>query len=245
MSLEAKHILITGASSGIGRQCALDVSQLGAKVTLVARDEERLNGAVAECMRHGGDCDYRVANLSNTDSIKPLIEAIVTERGAIDGFVHAAGISDPRMLRMAKPAFVEKMFAIHVFAFIEAVRTLSLQRNLNDGASIVGISSVAAEQGGPAQCVYAAAKAAMNGFVKPAAAELGARGIRVNTVAYGAVDTRAYKDFVANADGEGVMDRQYLGIIDVAHAASAIVFLLDDSSRFMTGSTLPMYGGYF
>lgn len=243
LSLSGKHILITGGSSGIGRQCAIRADQLGAYVTLVARGEESMRETLSMTGRTGEHA-YYVLDLNQTEAIEHLVEQIVRERGPVDGLCHAAGIGTVRMLRQTKPAFVEKMLRVHLYSFIELIRCLSLQKNLNDGASLVGISSVAAEAGNMSQGAYAAAKAGMNGFIKPAALELAARGIRVNTVAFAAVDTPIHQNFLESVNDKSILDRQRLGTIDAESAANAVMFLLSDACKYITGAVLPVYAGY-
>lgn len=243
MNLSGKHIIITGASSGIGRSSAIQASRLGAKVTLIARREDKLRETIG-LMQDNSKHTYYVFDLNNTEEIEALIKNIVTEQGSVDGLCHAAGIATPRPLKLSKPNYVSKMFSVHVFAFAELVRVLSLRHNLNEGASLVGISSVAAERGNTAQEIYGAAKGAMNSFLKPAAKELARRKIRINNVAYGVVDTEMYQEFLANGGNEEVIKQQYLGVIDTETAANAVMFLLSDASKFTTGSVLPVYAGY-
>lgn len=242
MDLTGKHVFITGASSGIGRQCAIQASRLGARVSLTARNEERLRETIG-MMERPGEHRYYVFDLQNTEGIGALIQQIVAEQGAVDGFCHAAGIAALRDIKMTKPMFVEKMMRIHSCAFIELIRCLSLRRNLNDGSSLVGISSVAAAKGSAAQTAYAGAKACMNGVIVPISQELAPRNIRVNTVAYGMVDTAMYQDFLSCGNQDMLMSRQLLGVIDLESAANTVMFLLSDACRFITGSVLPVYGG--
>lgn len=243
MELTGKHILITGGSSGIGRACAIQASRLGARVTLIARREEALKETIS-MMDDPSEHAYFVADLSEVDAIDGLVKSIVAERGAIDGFCHSAGIGDARVLKMSKPKYVEKMFQIHTFAFYELVRCLSLKKNLNDGASLIGVSSVAAEKGNISQGVYGGAKGAMNSFLQPAAKELGKRGIRINTVAYAMVNTPMFESFLETGGDDKVTQRQHMGLIDIESAANAAMFLLSDASKFITASVLPVYAGY-
>ena len=243
MELTGKHVLITGGSSGIGRQCAIQASRLGAHVTLVSRSEEKLRETIQRLDRPEEHACYPF-DLNETGQIEALVKRIVAERGAVDGFCHSAGIGTGRMVKSSKPAYVEKMFRIHEFAFIELVRCLAQKGCSNDGASFVGVSSVAAEKGNVSQGAYAAAKAGMNSFVRPAAQELSHRKIRVNTVAYAMVDTDMFQEFLENGGDNRVTERQFLGTIDVESAANAVMFLLGDACKFITASTLPVYAGY-
>lgn len=243
MDLSNKHIIITGASSGIGRACAIQVSRLGGKVTLIARSKDKLFETI-NLMEDENKHAYYCFDLNNTEDIESLIKNIISEQGVVDGLCHAAGIATSRPLKLSKPTYVNKMFSVHIFAFAELVRVLSLKHNLNEGASLVGVSSVAAEHGNTAQGIYAAAKGAMNSFIKPVAKELANRKIRINNVAYGIVNTKMYQEFLETGGDENVVKQQYLGIIDTESAANAVMFLLSDASKFITGSVLPVYAGY-
>lgn len=243
LDLSGKHILITGASSGIGRACAIQASKLGAKVTLIARREEMLQETVS-LMENSDIHSYRVFDVSNTDEIEALVKEMVASEGAFDGFVHAAGIATVRPLKQTKVKFMQKMYTIHVYAYSEFIRCLSLNKNMNDGASLVGISSAAAFVGSISQCAYGSAKGAMNSFIIPAAAELGSRKIRVNNVSFAMVNTTMFDEFIEYGGDVSLMNRQYLGVIDVESAANSIIFLLSDACKYITGTVLPVYGGY-
>lgn len=244
MELTGKHILITGGSSGIGRQCAIQASRLGARVTLISRREEKLRETI-QMMDRPEEHAFYPFDLSQTDQIEALVERIVAERGAADGFCHSAGIGEVRAIKASKPAYVEKMFRIHEFAFVELLRCLVRKGRSNDGASFVGISSISAEGGIISQGVYAAAKASMNGLLGPAAKELAPRGIRINTVAYAMVDTDLYRETLEyNSEYGKVMEQQRLGLIDRDSAANAVMFLLSDACKYITASTLRVYAGY-
>ncbi len=242
MDLTGKHILITGGSSGIGRQCAIQASRLGARVSVIARREEELQKTIA-LMEKPSEHAYFVADLNETDKIEDLVKSIVAQRGAVDGFCHAAGIATVRTLKMSKPAFVEKMFRINTFAFFELMRCLIMKDHMNDSGSLIGVSSVAAERGYPAQSVYGASKAAMHGYLYPAAQELSVRRIRVNTVAFAMVNTCMFDEFIENGGNAELLKAQKLGTIDVESAANAVMFLLSDASRYVTATVLPVYAG--
>jgi NAD(P)-dependent dehydrogenase (short-subunit alcohol dehydrogenase family) len=243
MELTGKHILITGGSSGIGRECAIQASRLGARVTLIARSRDNLMETI-EAMENSEKHACYDFDLSKTNEIETLIKTVVVRQGRVDGFCHAAGIGDLRPLKQCKPAFVEKMLRIHIYAFVELIRALSLKDYLRDGASLVGISSVAAERGNLAQGVYAAAKAGINGFLQPAARELAPRGIRVNAVSYAMVDTDMFRQLVNTEEKAELIERQFYGVIDVESAANAVMFLLSNACKYITGSVFPVYAGY-
>ncbi len=242
MDLSGKHILITGGSSGIGRKCAIQASRLGARVTIIARNEERLKETV-QLMDRSEEQAWYAFDLNETGQIENLINTITAERGKADGFVHAAGIGTGRMLRQTTPRFVEKMFRIHTLALFETVRCLSLGNNLNEGASLVTISSLAAKIGNISQGAYGAAKASMEGFLNPIALELGARGIRFNAIEYGFVQTEMTQEYMDFGDHK-LLEAQYLGLIGAEDAANVVLFLLSDACRYITAAVLPIGGGY-
>ncbi len=242
MELTGKHIMITGASAGIGREVCLLASQLGAKVTLVARSKERLDETLLK-MEGGGHKTF-VFDLSQIDKIADLVKTIVDEEGKLDGLVNCAGIGVNRPLKVSKPEFVREVFDVNFFPFVELVRIVSGKKYSNDGASIIGISSVAAVKGGKAQGAYAASKAAIEGVLRPMAKELADRRIRVNAIEFGMINTDMYKSFLSSGGTEDDLSSQYFGIGETRDAANSICFLLSDAAKFITGTTLVVDGGF-
>lgn len=237
MDLQGKHLLITGASAGIGREASIQASKLGAKVSLVARNEERLNETKA--MLEGEGHEVYSFDLNSLEDIEGLVKNITTANGKLDGLVHCAGIGQNRPIKFCKPDHVQEIMQTSFMAFAELVRVASGKKFSNDGASFLGISSIASVRGGKTQGAYAAAKSAMNGIVHPYAKELAPRGIRVNTVAFGMVDTDMYKGFVdSGCDVDDLLREQYLGIIPVQYAGNIICFMMSDASKYITGSTV-------
>ena len=237
MDLTGKHIVVTGASAGIGRATCIQASKLGAKVSLIARNEEKLKETIS--LMDGTGHEYFPCDLSAIDSIDDRIAAIVEKEGPIDGLVHCAGLGLNRPLKLAKPEFVEQVTRLNYFAFVELIRAVTARKRANNGASLIGISSVAAVHGNKTQGVYSASKGAMNAVVHAFAKELAPREIRVNTIAFGMVETDMYKGFLeSGGNNEELLQDQYLGIIPVEYAGNAICFLLSDVSKYITGGTL-------
>ena len=237
MNLNGKHIVVTGASAGIGRAVCIEASKLGAKVSLIARNEERLEKTIS--MMEGEGHAFYSFDLNDIAGIDALIAGIVEKDGPIDGLVHCAGLGINRPLKLAKPDFVEQTMQLHYFAFVELLRAASSRKRSNDGASFIGISSVAAVHGNKTQGAYSAAKGAMNAAVHAFAKELAPRGIRVNTIAFGMVDTDMYKGFLeSGGNNEELLQDQYLGIIPPEYAGNAVCFLLSDAAKYMTGGTM-------
>lgn len=141
MDLSNKQILVTGASSGIGRATAIHISKLGAKVVMVARRLDELENTLK--MLDGKGHKYYHFDLTTISDIEGFIKNIVKEVGPFDGFVHCAGIGTPRPLAMTKYENVHQIMLINFYAFFELVRVLSKRGSFNPGMSMVGISSIA------------------------------------------------------------------------------------------------------
>ena len=239
LDLSKKHVIVTGGSSGIGLAASMEASKLGAKICIIGRNEEKLKDALLNLDDNSGSY-YRCADLSSIDSIANVIKEIVDNNGKVDGLVHCAGYTDSRALKITNPTVMRKMLEVHLLAFTELVRVLSGRRYSNDEASFIGVSSAAGIEGNKAQVAYSAAKGAMNSVVHPMAKELATRKIRVNTVAYGMVDTQMYRDgyLGIGCSNDELLASQYLGVIPPEYAGYAICFLLSDMSKYMTGTTL-------
>lgn len=236
MDLTGKHIVITGASNGIGRAASIQASKLGAKVSLIARNEERLQETVS--LMEGDGHKLFQFDLNEINQIDSIIGTIVDQNGTIDGLVHCAGLGLNRPIKLAKPDFVEQVTRVNYFAFVELIRSVSNKKRTNEGASYIGISSVAAVHGNKTQGIYSASKGAMNAVVHAFAKELASRKIRVNTIAFGMVETDMYKGFLeSGGNNEELLQDQYLGIIPVEYAGNAICYLLSDASKYITGGT--------
>lgn len=237
LDLTGKHIVVTGASSGIGRATCIQASKLGAKISLIARNEDKLNDTLSE-MDGTGHTIWKY-DLNDVNGIENLIAQIAEHDGAFDGLVHCAGLGTNRPLKLTKPDFVSSMMNLHYFAFVELLRCASAKKRTNAGASYLGISSISAVRGDKTQGAYAAAKGAISSVVHPFAKELAEKGIRVNTVTFGMVETDMYKGFrEAGGNNEELLQNQFLGIIPVEYAANIICFMLSDMSKYMTGGTL-------
>ena len=249
IQMEGKHVLITGGASGIGRQTAITLSELGARVAVLDLQEEGLKETLS--MLKGEGHTIHQVDLSKIEELEPLVVGIVKETGAFDGYVQCAGIV--KNLPIINYTFerLHKIMLVNFYSYFEICRILSKRGRFNEGMSIVGISSVAATQGATAQAAYAASKAAMNGAMRCLAKELGEKGIRLNTVLPAATSTAMYTEYMELKAGMkntemkiAANPRQYLGMNTPGDVANAIIFLLSPASRTITGVQLPVDGGY-
>lgn len=246
VDLTGRKILITGASSGIGKQTALTLNGLGADVILVARREERLKAVLSEL--EGENNAYYVSDLSEVNRIEHLFKQIAEEQGKLDGMVYAAGIAMSMPLKLFKPEKMLEIFNINYFGFIESVRQICKKGRFNEGMRIVGVSSVASMQGDKAHLAYSGSKAAMDASVRCIAREMADKGVCINTVAPAMTETEMYLEFIKkdggnSQSGRELMVRQYMGLGKPEDIANAIAFLISPAARFITGITLPVDGG--
>lgn len=244
-SLNGKKILITGASSGIGRQCAISCSKMGAVVVLVGRDENRLH----ETMKQMEGKDHLICSADFTllENIKPLIQNIVSKLGPLDGFIHSAGIEKTLPVKSLKPSDYEDIFKVNALSAFEIVRYLTNSKNLNQGGSIVLISSITSVIGRVGVSAYAASKGAIVSAVKTMALELAKRSVRINAVSPGTVLTPLMQNYLSQISEEERQKRVEgfpLGLGAPTDVANACVYLLSEASRWVTGQNIVIDGGY-
>lgn len=245
--LSGRHVLVTGGSSGIGRQVAITISGLGAKVSIVARNEQRLN-EVLQNMEGNGHAIYSF-DLANTEGIELLISQIVADQGKFDGMMFCCGIGEHVPLNMTKPQYSEKVMRINYFSYVETLRCISKAKNCNPGASLIGMASVSGMQGDKGLLAYSASKAAMISATRCAAKELAGKHIRVNCIATGYIGGTNIYQSIASRLGQKEMEsfanqNQLFGVGKPQYIADAASFLLCDASQYITGTTMLVDGGY-
>jgi len=238
-SLEGKTILVTGASSGIGRATAIECSKMGAQVIITARNEARL----LETYNHleGENHQMIICDLADEAAINLMVETITQ----IDGLVNNAGISHTTPIGFIKPADVERLFATNAFAPMLLTKALLKKKKLNNGTSIVFVSSAASINPDVANSVYSATKAAISSFSRSCAKELATKSIRSNSVHPGMVETELVQNLVFSeeeltADKARYLMKRYGKPEEVAWA---IIYLLSDASAWVTGTQLVIDGG--
>ena len=245
-SLDNKTVLITGASSGIGRQCAIDCSKMGAKVVLVARNEDRLNETRS---RMEGDGHLVIAqDLTDFDAIPEIVRNIVDNIGPLDGVLHCAGISNTEPLKLYGVDRLEEFFRANVFGAVMLTKEICKLKNINkNGASIVFFASVAAIVGESCKSAYSMTKGALISTTRALAVEYSKKKIRVNSVSPGVIETpinanqNYMKDPVLRAQFEA---KHLLGLGQCSDISNACIYLLSDASRWVTGQNLVVDGGY-
>lgn len=243
-SLEGKTILVTGASSGIGRQCAIDCSKMGAKVVAIGRDVERLNSVVAEMVGNGICYSF---DLTNLDGIEDLIATIVEEHGKLDGFIHAAGIEVTNPVKLTNNEDYSSLYKVNCLSAFEIVKNLCGIKTFNKGGSIVFISSISGVIARKGLSAYAASKGALMSAARVMALEMAGREIRVNTVSPGTILTSMMQkalDAMSEVDRKKRVEGFPLGLGKTTDISNACIYLLSDASRWVTGHNLIVDGGF-
>ncbi|QOJ30175.1 MAG: SDR family oxidoreductase [Ignavibacteriales bacterium] len=242
--LAGKTILITGAAVGIGKSVAVMLDSFGAKLALVDIDLESLL-QLKKSLKNDWHTVYQF-NFKEIHQIESLVSSVILENGKLHGYVNCVGIRSRSPLSLLKPDKIANILGINFGAVIEMVRCLSQRNRYQDGMSIVSVSSIAATRGSAAVTAYSASKAAVDAAFRCLAVELSSKNIRLNTVMPGQTNTPAYSDLMKlAASGEDpVLKRQFLGLAEPEDIANVIVFLLSEKSRFITGSSIPVDGGF-
>ena len=240
-SLKNKTILVTGASSGIGKATAIACSKMGAHVVITGRNAERLQETFQEL--EGDDHRQIIAELTNEEDLKRLVEEVPL----LDGFVNNAGIGSKTPINFIKQSALKNILEVNTIAPIMLTKMLLKKKKFQKGASMVltsSISGVCSVDIG--NTLYSVTKSAIDGFMKNAAKELAEKGIRVNSVNPGMVDT-PINDY-SNVNEEQ-MQADLLRYPLKRHGkpeeiAYAIIYLLSDAAAWVTGTALKIDGGY-
>lgn len=240
-SLEGKTILVTGASSGIGKATAIECSRMGATIIALGRNEDRLQETFSQL--ETPDCKQYAVDLTDNEGVKVMLD----ELPKLDGLVNAAGIASTTLFQFATPDKIRNIFDVNFFAPVEFTRLLLKKKLINKGGSIVFFSSV----DGPinvhiGNSTYSATKSALASIARGMAVELAAKGIRVNYLMPGQTETPLiHSASITQEQLEQDMKSYPLGRYgrpkEIAYGA---IYFLSDASTFTTGTGLVIDGGF-
>ena len=238
MELTGKRIMVTGASSGIGRETAILLSQLGAQVVLLGRDEKRL-AETEEKMSGEGHITISL-ELREFDKYADVFKEIRKTGKKLDGFVHCAGIAKVIPLKVVSANLIQDMFAVNYVSFMELMKHYAN----SDGGSVVCLSAINAHYPQKCMSVYAATKGALEMAVSSLAVELFDKKIRVNAVVPGPIATPMAASF-SEVSGEesNIVGQQLMALGEPADIANMAAYLLSDASKFITGRKFYVDGG--
>ena len=240
-SLDGRTILVTGASSGIGRTTAIECSRMGSRMIITGRDTERLDEVLHELPGEGHQSI--IADLTQADQVENLLSQLPV----VDGVVLCAGQGTVVPFKMADRKKIDPIFEINYFAPVELLRLILKKKKLANGSSVVFVSSIGGvESITIGNSIYGASKAALNSAMRFCALELAPKKIRVNSVCPGMVNTKLIK-------GGAVSEEQHQADMlkyplkrygEPEDIANGIIYLLSDASSWVTGHSLVIDGGY-
>lgn len=239
-SLNGKTILVTGASSGIGQETAIQCSKLGAKVIITARNEERLKDTFTRL--EGNGHQSIIADLVQQEDLERLVETV----NGLDGLVLCAGKGATSLFLFSTRSKIDPVMEINFFAPVELLRLLVKKKKINKSSSVVFVSSIGGNSSfSIGNGIYGASKAAINSIMKFCAKELASKKIRVNSINPGMVNTKliqggAISEEQHQMDMKNYPLQRYGEPEDIAFG---IIYLLSDASSWMTGHPLVIDGG--
>lgn len=241
-SLRGKTILVTGASSGIGRATAIECSRLGAALVLTGRNEKALQETKEQLADLGNGHSIFVADLMNEDACEDLVSRLPL----LDGFVSNAGIGKMLPLQFYSLEVLDEVFRINCFSPMLLLKLLVKRKRLKNNSSVVFTASISGYNNvAPANGIYGTSKSALSAYMKYAALELAGKGIRCNAVHPGRINTplisnRMLTEEDVAKDVEQYPLKRYGEPSEVAHA---IIYLLSDAASWVTGTNLVIDGG--
>lgn len=245
--LDDKVVAISGAASGIGRQCAVNCSKMGAKLVLLDLNE----GGLIETMKlveRPEEHFFATVNLTDYEKVPEIIKAGVDKVGRITGLLNCAGISTTLPINVAKPELLDKFFQVNVYtAYFLTQAVCKIGNFSKEGGSVVFFSSAAGQFGEAGKSIYGMTKGALYAGAKSLACELARRNIRVNTISPGVIVTPINQNLPHIADPEQRKQTEALHLLGLGNPndiANACIYLLSDASRWVTGSNLVVDGGY-
>ena len=239
--LKGKTILITGASSGLGRQTAITASEYGARVLITGQNPGRLDETFQSLMGEGHQ--QFLADLT----IQAEIDRLVAALPMLDGLVHSTGVSELAPAQFITGEIISRIFKISFDASVLLTAGILRKKKLVKGnSSIVFISSISTRYPFVGGAIYVSARAALEAYARVLALELASRGTRVNCVAPAFVRTPMLDETAENFSREAVdkiEQRQLLGLGDPVDVANSIIFYLTDASKWVSGTNLILGGG--
>ena len=244
LDLTGTTALVTGAGRGIGRAIALGLATAGADVAVNDfADEAACAAVVAEIEALGRKGLVVMGDVSNEEQVNAMVERTETELGPLGVVVNNAGITRDNVMMMMDPADFDSVIATHLRGTFLVSKAVARKMFRRRAGCIINLSSVVGRRGNAGQANYSAAKAGIIGLTKSLAKELGARGVRVNAIAPGYIDTPMTQALPEETRRLIVEATPLKSIGTVDDVANAVVYLASPRARYLTGVVLPVDGG--
>ena len=244
MKMEGKVAIVTGASRGIGREIALHLARLGAKVAVnYAGSEAKANEVVAQIVEHGGEAFAVQADVANSEAVERMVKEVLERWGRVDILVNNAGITRDNLLMRMKEEEWDAVINTNLKGVFLCTKAVTRQMMKQRYGRIVNVASIVGVSGNPGQANYVAAKAGVIGLTKTAAKELASRNIPVNAAAPGFITTDMtdqLSEDVRQAMLQQIPLARFGNPEDIAHV---VAFLVSDGASYMTGQTIHVDGG--
>ena len=242
-NLTEKVAVVTGASRGIGEAIALQLSNCGAKINLIARNIDKLKSVQEAIISRGGTAEIITGDVSDFNSFSDIISQIVKEWGKIDILVNNAGVANDNIIMRMKEEDWDNVVDTNLKGCFNGIKSATRPMIKNKSGRIINITSVIGQIGNAGQCNYAASKAGVIGLTKSIAKELGSRNITVNAVAPGYITTDMTNE-LNDETKEQMKSSIPLGRLGTPNdVANLVCFLASDESGYITGQTLNVDGG--
>jgi 3-oxoacyl-[acyl-carrier protein] reductase len=243
MSLTGKVALVTGASQGIGRTCALRLAKEGAAVAVAARNQEKLNELVSEITAAGGSAAAVALDVADEEQVKTAVKAAISQFGKIDILVNNAGITRDQLVMRMKRADWDAVLQTNLTSAYLCIQSVIPSMLKQRWGRIVNITSVFGQMGQAGQANYAASKAGLIGLTMAIAREVGSRNITCNAIAPGFIET-AMTAGLGEEFKQAAVKQIPLGRVGSAEdVAGSVAFLASDDAAYITGHVLSVNGG--
>ena len=236
---------MTGGTRGIGLAIARNLAAAGHQVIAIARASGKpFDAAIEEARRTGqGAVHFRAADLADIAALPALAKELRKEFGSLYGLVNNAGIGTSGLLANTRDAQIEQLLRLNVLSPITLTKYVVRSMMADGSGRIVNIASIVASTGYSGLAVYSASKAAIVGFTRSLAREVGSLGITVNAIAPGFIETEMTKDLTGRQQGQIVRRSALRRLAEVDDVANAAAFLLSDAARNITGTVLTVDAG--
>jgi 3-oxoacyl-[acyl-carrier protein] reductase len=243
MPLSSRVALVTGASQGIGRACALKLAKEGATLAVAARNQEKLDELVAEIMAAGGKAAAFTLDVADEDQVKPTVKAAIAQFGKIDILVNNAGITRDQLVMRMKRADWDAVLQTNLTSAYLCIQQVMGSMLKQRWGRIINITSVFGQMGQAGQANYSASKAGLIGLTMAIAREVGSRNITCNAVAPGFIETAMTAVLSEELKRTAVQQIPLRRVGSPDDVASAVAFLASDDASYITGHVLNVNGG--